>query len=67
MNRLSITLIIAFFFAMIMGPGPGVFIVNGRGPILSVPAIYAWAVFWFLIQVTIIVISYFRIWKGGGE
>lgn len=67
MNRLAITLTLAFFSAMIMGAGPGVFLVNGKGPILSLPAIYAWAVFWFLVQVTVVVIGYFRIWKGDSE
>ncbi|NNE91053.1 MAG: hypothetical protein HKN23_05355 [Verrucomicrobiales bacterium] len=62
-KRLATILIIVFFAAMLMGAGPGAFLVNGKGPILGMPAIYAWVVSWFFVQASMVVIAYFTVWK----
>ena len=63
MRRLAILLTVVFFFAMLMGAGPGLFLINGKGPVMNAPAIYAWAVFWFFVEATTLVIANFTIWK----
>lgn len=62
-GKRGVILIILFFFAMIMGAGPGIYLVNGRGPFLGVPVIYAWVVFWFAIQAGTVVIAFKTIWN----
>lgn len=61
-RRRLLTLI--FFFALLMGAGPGSYLINGRGPILGLPAVYAWVVFWFLVQAGVVVTASRTIWKG---
>lgn len=56
-----------FLFALIMGPGPGIYLVNGYaaegGTILGMPALYFWAVLWFLVEAAVVLTAYFTIWK----
>lgn len=62
-KRLAFLLTAVFFLAMIMGAGPGVWLVNGKGPVLGLPAVYLWAVAWFCLQAGAVVAAYFTIWK----
>ncbi len=61
------TLAALFLFALVMGPGPGLYLVNdyaaNAGTILGAPALYAWAVFWFMVEAAIVVTAYKTIWK----
>jgi len=73
-RRLSITLALIFIFAMIMGPGPGVYLVNPgadhQGPaptLLGLPIVYAWAVIWFGVQAAVLVTAYFTLWSRSWE
>ncbi|MFP6738288.1 MAG: DUF3311 domain-containing protein [Planctomycetota bacterium] len=73
-KRLSIVLALVFILAMIMGPGPGVYLVNpgpdheGPAPnLLGLPVVYAWAVLWFGVQATVLVTAYFTVWSGEDE
>ncbi len=56
-----------FLFALIMGPGPGIYLVNGYaakgGTILGMPALYFWAVLWFLVEAAVVLTAYLTIWK----
>ena len=63
MSKVSLSLTVIFSLAMLSGAGPGLFLINGKGPIAGLPAIYAWAVFWFSVQAAIVSIAYFVIWK----
>ena len=63
-----------FFFAMVMGPGPGVYLVNpgadheGPAPtLLGLPIVYAWAVIWFGVQAAVLVTAYFTLWSRNEE
>ncbi|QXD23265.1 hypothetical protein F7C95_15225 [Opitutia bacterium ISCC 51] len=66
-SKLSRNLLIAFFFALFMGPGPGLYLINGYaaegGTILGLPALYLWALFWCAIEGLIVLIAYKTIWK----
>lgn len=57
------TLCAMFAIALMMGAGPGVHLVNGRGPILGMPAVYAWAVIWYAVEATIVAIAFKTVWR----
>ena len=69
-KRLSSILALVFVFAMILGPGAGVYLVNpgpnhdGPAPtLLGLPIVYAWAVLWFGVQAAVLVTAYLTIWS----
>ena len=66
-SRLVRILGAAFLLALIMGPGPGLYLINGYakagGSIFGLPALYAWCLFWFAIEVAIVVIAAKTLWK----
>ncbi len=67
-TRLSIVLSAIFFFATLMGTGPGLHLVNplpGETPatILGMPILFAWAVFWFCVQASVVMTAYCKLWK----
>ena len=66
---LSIILTLVFILAMVMGPGPGVYLINpgpeheGPAPtLIGLPIVYAWAVLWFGVQAVVLVTAYFTVW-----
>jgi len=68
-SKLAPTLTALFFFAMFMGCGPGLRLINpdmtdpnAVYAIGGVPIIYAWGVFWFLVQAVIVVIASRLLW-----
>ena len=67
-TRLSKILVTIFVFATIMGPGPGLYLVNPSheepiaATILGMPALFAWAVFWFIVQTSIVVVAHCMLW-----
>lgn len=68
-NRLGIWLAVAMVFAVLMGPGPGLRLVNpnldAADPVFTwfgMPVIYVWGLFWFAVQLTIVVIAYKTVW-----
>ena len=73
-KRLSIGLTLAMVFAMIMGPGPGLRLVNPditapAAPyiVFGIPVIYAWGIFWFVVQLVIVVTAYRTVWVDEDE
>ena len=69
-KRLSSILALVFVFAMIMGPGPGVYLVDpgpdhvGPAPtFLGLPVIYSWAILWFGVQSAVLVTAYLKVWS----
>lgn len=59
-----------FLVAMIMGPGPGLRLVNpdidnpdARFTILGLPIIYVWGLFWYAVQLAILLVAYFTLWN----
>ena len=67
-SKLSRNLFIAFFIALLMGPGPGLYLINGYaaegGTMLGLPALYFWALFWCAVEAVIVLVAYKKIWKG---
>ncbi len=70
-SRLAWTLGAVFLFALLMGPGPGLYLINDYaakgGTLLGVPALYAWAVFWLAVESIVVVIAYFKLWRDEAE
>ena len=73
-KKLSIYLSGAMVFAMLMGPGPGLRLVNpdvndpsASFSVAGIPVIYLWGLFWFIVQVIIVGIAYFTVWDEQEE
>ena len=60
-----------FLFALVMGPGPGLYLINDYaaegGTLLGMPALYFWAVFWCAVESAVVVAAYKLVWKGEPE
>jgi hypothetical protein len=56
---------------MIMGPGPGLYLVNPDRTdpdavltVAGVPVLYLWALAWFFVQATVVVAAYLLLWRS---
>ncbi|HCK10691.1 MAG: hypothetical protein CME21_10110 [Gemmatimonadetes bacterium] len=72
MSDRKLTKVVAglFIAAMIMGPGPGLRLINPDPSdpdavytFLGIPTVYAWGLFWYLIQLVAILVAYRRLWR----
>lgn len=68
-RRIGLALFCLFALALVMGPGPGIYLVNpgieeaNSRTVLGMPVIYVWTVFWCSVQAAVVVVSYFTVWK----
>lgn len=69
-RRLAWALSITFLLAMVMGPGPGLYLVNPAPDapresylLWGMPIVYVWGLFWYVVQVVVIVTAYICIWR----
>ena len=67
---LTWVLSIAFVVALVMGPGPGVYLVNPdptttepAATLMGMPIVYAWALFWYAVMAVIVLTAYFKLWQ----
>lgn len=70
-KKLGVILSVIFLFAMFMGPGPGVLLINPDPAdpnavftFMGVPKVYAWGVLWYSIQLVIVGLLYTKVWVG---
>lgn len=56
-----------FALAMIMGTGPGVWLVNEADSILGLPLLYAWGLFWYAVQAVVIVTAFLTVWRQADQ
>ncbi len=70
-KRLATALFALMAFALLMGPGPGVHLVNPDPSdpdairfLFGMPIIWVWAVFWFMVEAACVVTAYRTLWKG---
>ncbi|HJN90775.1 MAG TPA: hypothetical protein QGG93_10630 [Verrucomicrobiota bacterium] len=68
---LGLVLFLVFALAMVMGPGPGLRMVNPEPTaardsllFLGLPMIYAWGLFWYGVQAVVVVTACLTIWKS---
>ncbi len=73
-RRLGWVLTGLFVLALVMGPGPGLYLVNPDPSdpgtprtIFGLPIIYAWGLLWFAVQASVLVVAYFTVWRGDEE
>lgn len=61
-RRLGVVLTVVFTVALLMGPGPGVMLVNSPEPLLGFPRIYVWGLFWYAVEVIVVLVAYLFVW-----
>ena len=69
-SRLGVVLFVIFVLALVMGPGPGIYLVNpvpgepaARRVVLGMPVVYLWAISWFFVQLAVVVVAYCTLWS----
>jgi len=74
MSRRGVILAVAMVVATAAGSGPGILLVNpdpgdpdATWSILGMPVLFVWAVAWFLVQVSVVVIAYRTVWREDAE
>jgi hypothetical protein len=67
-------LFLLFFLAMIMGSGPGLYLINPdpaapKAAFLfgGLPIIYAWGLLWYAVQLGVIIRAYTAYWQEGDD
>ena len=63
-----------FAFALLMGPGPGILLINPDPAdpetnrfILGMPIVYVWAVLWLGVQALCVILAYLFIWRNSDK
>lgn len=69
-RKLAIVLSLLFLLALVLGPGPGLRLVNpniedpnARYTVMGLPIIYAWGLLWYAVQLIILLIAYCKLWN----
>jgi len=73
-KRLGVILSLLFLGVMLMGPGPGLHLVNpdiddptSSVMFLGLPIIYLWGLLWYSAQAAILIIAYHWVWVDDDE
>ncbi|MDA1263578.1 MAG: hypothetical protein O2816_00705 [Planctomycetota bacterium] len=71
-QRLGVFLVALFALALLMGPGPGVALINPSGPgddplLWGVPKLYLWGLLWCSVQAGVVAAAARWLWKGRDE
>jgi len=68
-RKLGLILTVVFAIALLMGPGPGINLVNDArpDPVFGFPRIYLWGLLWYAVEVTCVVLAYLFVWKKDDE
>jgi hypothetical protein len=53
-----------FLAALLMGAGPGVLLVNQPATWFGFPRLYVWALFWCAVEIAIVVVAYWTVWRA---
>jgi hypothetical protein len=69
-SGLAVVLSVIFLLALVMGPGPGIYLVNPvpgepatRRAVLGMPIVYLWAISWFFVQLAVVIVAYCTLWS----
>jgi hypothetical protein len=63
----SLILFLIYAFSFLMSNGPGVLLVNSPRLVFGFAPIYLWALFWYAVQITCIILAFIFVWKGEEE
>jgi hypothetical protein len=72
-RRIAVILAVVFAVAVVMGPGPGIYLINpdseegARRLLFGMPIVYAWTAFWFGCQALVVVLCYRLLWREPEE
>ncbi len=66
-RRLGVVLSIVFAVALLMGPGPGVMLVNTPEPVFGFPVIYVWGLLWYVVEVAVVIAAYLYVWSDESD
>lgn len=68
-SKLGLILTVVFFAAMLMGPGPGLRLINpdiedpnATFVVFGLPIVYLWGIVWYVVLVAIVCVAYFTVW-----
>lgn len=61
-RRLGWILAAIFGLAMLLGPGPGMLLINEPRSFLGIPQLYAWGLLWYVVEVAVVVAAYLWVW-----
>ncbi len=63
-----------FVLALIMGPGPGIYLINpdpadpdAQRFLFGAPIVYVWAACWFFVQAASVVLAYLFVWNSSSK
>ena len=62
-KKLGWILAIVFAIALLMGPGPGLLLINQPKALFGLPALYVWGLIWFVVEVGVVVLLYLFVWS----
>ncbi|HUV39929.1 MAG TPA: hypothetical protein VMY39_09965 [Planctomycetota bacterium] len=73
-RRLGIVLTVLLLVTMFMGVGPGLRLINpdptrpgSAFSVFGLPTVYAWGLLWYVVQLAVILIACFTLWRTDGE
>lgn len=66
-RKLGWFLAVVFVIALLMGPGPGMLLVNEAKSFHGIPALYAWGLLWYGVEVTVVVAAFFFVWTDARD
>lgn len=61
-KTLGIVLTVVFVVALILGPGPGMYLANRAEPLFGLPALYVWGLLWYVVEVTVVILAFLLVW-----
>lgn len=66
-RRIAVILTVVMLVALVMGPGPGVELVNTPEPLFGIPRIYAWGLLWYVVEAAVVVAAYWLVWPSDDD
>jgi len=71
---LGAALTVLLLVTMLMGVGPGLRLINpdpalpaSRFSVFGLPRVYAWGLLWYALQLLVIFVACFTIWRSDGD
>ena len=73
-KTLGIILTVVLLVTMFMGVGPGLRLINpdpqrpgSAFSLFGLPTVYAWGLLWYAVQLIIILVACFTVWRTDGD
>ena len=68
-GTLSVVLTVSMIVTMVMGVGPGLWLINPDKPgesafgLWGLPKVYLWGLLWYAVQVVLVGVACFTVWR----